>query len=177
MLDTISILLNLLRFHLWPKICSILKNVTYALEKKVYPSAFGWNVLKVSEVAQLCLTLCDPMDCSLPGSSIHGTFQARILERIAIFFSRVFSWPRDQTWVSCIAGRLFTIWATRKGLKRGGGLNDLSPEVPSHSGRILFLHFTYELYWEMDSGFFYSGEDIMVFFLSSLSCKAYVRSQ
>ena len=41
-----------------------------------------------SEVAQLCLTLCDPMDCSLPGSSIRGIFQARILEWVAIFYSR-----------------------------------------------------------------------------------------
>ena len=50
-----------------------------------------------SEVAQSCLTLCDPMDCSLPGSSIDGMFQARILEWVAIFFSRGSSWPRDRT--------------------------------------------------------------------------------
>ena len=43
---------------------------------------------KESEVTQLCLTLCDPMDCSLPGSSIHGIFQARILEWVAISFSK-----------------------------------------------------------------------------------------
>ena len=42
-----------------------------------------------SEVAQLCPTLCDPMDCSLPGSSVHGIFQARVLEWVAISFSRV----------------------------------------------------------------------------------------
>ena len=42
-----------------------------------------------SEVTQLCLTVCDPTDCSLPGSSVHGTFQARVLEWVAIFFSRV----------------------------------------------------------------------------------------
>ena len=42
---------------------------------------------KKSEVAQSCLTLCDPMDCSLPGSSVHGIFQARILEWVAISFS------------------------------------------------------------------------------------------
>ena len=62
-----------------------------------------------SEVAQLCLTLCDPMDCSLSGSSIHGIFQARVLEWIAISFSRGSSLPRNQTWVSLIAGRCFTI--------------------------------------------------------------------
>ena len=51
-------------------------------------------------VTHLCLTLCDPMDCSLPGSSVHGIFQARILEWIAICFSRGSSQPRDQTLVS-----------------------------------------------------------------------------
>ena len=65
-----------------------------------------------SEVAQSCPILCDPMDCSLPGSSVHGIFQARVLEWVAISFSRGSSWPRDWTWVSCIAGRRFTIWAT-----------------------------------------------------------------
>ena len=47
---------------------------------------------------------CDPMDCSLPDSSVHGILQARLLEWIAISFSRVFSRPRNWTWVSCIAG-------------------------------------------------------------------------
>ena len=53
------------------------------------------------------------MDCSPPGSSVHGILQARIVEWVVIFFSRGSSWPRDQTWVSCIAGRFCTIWATR----------------------------------------------------------------
>ena len=53
-------------------------------------------------VAQLCLTLCDPMDCSPPGSSVHGIFQARILEWVAVSFSGVSSQPKDQTHISCI---------------------------------------------------------------------------
>ena len=70
--------------------------------------------LKVS-VAQSCPTVCDPMDCSLPGSSVHGIFQARILEWVAISFSGGSSqWRGDWTWVSSISGRLFTIWATRE---------------------------------------------------------------
>ena len=69
---------------------------------------------KWSEVAQSCPTLCDPMGCSLPGSSIHGIFQAIVLEWIAISFSRGSSQPRDQTRVSRTAGRRFTIWATRE---------------------------------------------------------------
>ena len=72
-----------------------------------------------SEVTHSCLTLWDPMDCSLPGASTHGIFQARILERVAISFSRGSSWPRDQTWVSCIADRFFTIWAIREALYVG----------------------------------------------------------
>ena len=62
-----------------------------------------------SEVAQSCPTLCGPMDCSLPGSSVHGIFQTRVLEWVDISFSRGSSRPRDQTWVSCIAGRCFTL--------------------------------------------------------------------
>ena len=69
---------------------------------------------KWNEVAQSCPTLCNPMDCSLTGSSIHGVFQARVLEWVTISFSRGSSRPRDQTQVSCIGGRHFTIWATRE---------------------------------------------------------------
>ena len=50
------------------------------------------------------LTLCDPGDCSLPGSSVHGVPQAKRLEWVAVPSSRASSWPRDQTWVPCIAG-------------------------------------------------------------------------
>ena len=64
-----------------------------------------------SEVAQSCPTLCDPMDCSPPGSSVHGTFQAIILEWIAISFSSGSSQPRDGT---PIVDRRCTVWATRK---------------------------------------------------------------
>ena len=64
-----------------------------------------------SEVAQSCLTLCDPMDCSLPGSSVHGIFQAVVLEWISIYFSRGSSRLRDPTRVSRIVDRRFTIWA------------------------------------------------------------------
>ena len=56
------------------------------------------------------------MDYSLPDSSIHGIFQARVLERVAISFSRGSSWPEDQTQVSLIAGRHFTLWAHREAL-------------------------------------------------------------
>ena len=54
---------------------------------------------------------CNPMDCSLSGSSVHGILQARILDWVAISFCKGSSWPRNQTQVSCIAGRFFTNWA------------------------------------------------------------------
>ena len=60
-----------------------------------------------SEVAQSCPTLCNPMDCNLPSSSVHGIFQATILEWAAISFSTGSSQPRDQTQVSHIVGRCF----------------------------------------------------------------------
>ena len=71
-------------------------------------------LLPESEVTQLCPTLCDPEDCSSPGSSIHGVLQARILEWVAISFSRGSSWLRDRTQVSRITGRRFNLWATRE---------------------------------------------------------------
>ena len=69
------------------------------------------NLESESEVAQSCPTLCDPMDCSPPGSSVHGIFQVRILEWVAISFSRGSFQPRDWTRVSHNVGRCFTIWA------------------------------------------------------------------
>ena len=54
------------------------------------------------------------MDCSLSGSSVHGIFQARVLEWVAISFSRRSFWPRDWTQVSCTVERRFTVWATRE---------------------------------------------------------------
>ena len=70
----------------------------------------GKEKKKVSEVAQLC----HPMNCSLPGSSVHGILQARVLEWVAISFTRGSSQPRDRTRVSRIAGSRFTLRATRE---------------------------------------------------------------
>ena len=72
----------------------------------------------VCACAQSCLTLRDPMDCSLPGSSVHGIFQTRILERVVISFSSISSWLGGRILVSLasptLAGRFFTSWATRE---------------------------------------------------------------
>ena len=85
-------------FKTWPPFSFYLPSVHNAID---------W----VSEVSQSCLTLRDPVDCSLQGSSVHGIFQARVLECVAISFSRGSSRPRDRTQVSRIVGRPFTIWA------------------------------------------------------------------
>ena len=61
-----------------------------------------------AKLLQLCLTLCNPMDYNLPGSSVHGILQARILEWVAMPSSRGSSRPRDWTCESCVAGRFFT---------------------------------------------------------------------
>ena len=63
--------------------------------------------------AQLCLILCDPVDCNVPGSSIHRIFQVRILEWIAISSSKGSSWPRDRTFLSWI-GKILYHWVTWK---------------------------------------------------------------
>ena len=71
---------------------------------------------------QSCLTLHDPLDYRLPGSSVHRIFQARKLEWVAISSSRGSSWPRNWTCiscVSCIAGRFFTCWAIEEALMGG----------------------------------------------------------
>ena len=83
-------------------------------------------------VAQSCPTVCDPMDCSPPASSVHGIFQGRILEWVTIPFSGGSSQPRDQTWVSCIAGSFFTVWAMR--------------EASSYFS-FVFINFYYLLIW------------------------------
>ena len=69
-----------------------------------------------SEIAQLCVTLCDLMDCSLPVSSVYAILQARVLEWVVISFSRGSSWSGDWTQFSRITGKCFTLWATRKAL-------------------------------------------------------------
>ena len=119
----------------------------------------GLESVSASEVAQSCLTLCDPMDCNLPGSSVHGIFQARIPELVAISFSRGSSQPRDWTWVSLIVGRHFTIWGTREVLvifyfstdhpiiwwcfcwdlgRSGAGASSLASGIASHGLLALF---------------------------------------
>ena len=103
----------------------------------VYLAARGlscslWILVLSAKLLQLCPTLCNPMDCSLPGFSVHGILQARILEWAALPSSRGSSRPRDQTQVSCFACRFFTVWTTRelfililRGFHSGSGQLDI----------------------------------------------------
>ena len=86
-----------------------------------------------------CPTLYNAMDCSPPGSSVHGILQARILEWVAIPFSRGSSWPRDWTRVSCIAGGFFTVWAPREASYHQSSLLLLSPSHWWLAKQVFFL--------------------------------------
>ena len=81
-------------------------------------------------VAQLCLTFCDPMDYSLPGSSVHGIHQARILEWISITFSKGSFRSRDQTWVSCTAGRQILYRLSHQGSFSQGPHLNITKAIP-----------------------------------------------
>ena len=95
-------------FLLWVELCPLT------------PKFICWNCYtqyhkSEVEVTQSCLTFCDPMDCSLPGSSVHGIFQARILDWVVISYSRGSSWPRDWThasYVSCTGRQILCHCAT-----------------------------------------------------------------
>ena len=95
--------ISLMTLSLFP---SLRAQAWIALHQGIY-SHLWWS----EKVTQSCPTLCDPVDCSPPDSSVHGILQARILEWVAISFSRGSSQPRDPTWVSCIAVRRFILWA------------------------------------------------------------------
>ena len=92
-----------------------------------------------SEVAQSCPTPSNPMDCSLPGSSVHGISEVRILKWAAISFSRGSSWFRDWTHVSCIGRHILYHWANREAPK-------LSLSIMNLALSILFIYYPY-IYW------------------------------
>ena len=79
--------------------------------------------------AQSWPTLRNPMDCSPPGSSVHGIFQTRTLEWVATSLSRGSSWPRDWTHISCLAGRFFTCWVISIAHKKILPIGFLCPQL------------------------------------------------
>ena len=104
-------ILHLSTLHLLPcpefgNLCTLLPQVVLRSKHYIFPIILG------GLISQSCPTLCDPMDGSLAGSSVHGILQARILEWVAIFFPRGSCWPRDQTQVSCIGRQMLYHWVT-----------------------------------------------------------------
>ena len=121
--------------------------------------------------AQLRLTLCNTIDCSLPGSSVHAILQARILEWVAIFSSRGSSQPRDQTHVSCIGWQILYYWAT----------SEVHIKILSTLRKIQFNLFNMGLLWSIptswNSKLVFQAQDFQqVFFIGNnitAYCKIY----
>ena len=123
----------------------------------LHPEQVPKAVLKVTRfnlhrcvclVTQSCLTLCDPLNCSLPGFSVHGILQTRIMEWVAMPSSRGSSHPRHRTQVSCIAGRFFYR------LSHQGSSISTESESNLRRGRwqtaFLFTH--WQCYWQVPFG-------------------------
>ena len=104
----------ILMFYICSQLASFVDYISSLTSFLAQTLHLPWSEVKWSDVAQSCPTLCDLMNCRLPDFSIHGIFQAIVLEWIAISFSRGSSQPRDRTWVSCIVDRHFTVWVTRE---------------------------------------------------------------
>ena len=88
---------------IWPPSCKDITSIGFTIQS---------TPVCVCSVAQSCVTLCGPMDCNVPGSSVHGILLARIPEWVAISFSRASYSPRDWTHISCIGRRILYHWAT-----------------------------------------------------------------
>ena len=123
------------------------------LHPRYCPWCYGGYKMKNSHsqnkvtAAQSCLILCDPMGCSLTGSSVYGILQARTLEWVVIPFSRGSSQPKDHPGVSHISGRFFTIWATREAKNtRMGNLSLLHGNVLTQEWKRGLLHFWWILH-------------------------------
>ena len=103
-------------------------------------SAGRTNHGKCESVSHSVLFLCNPTNCSPPGSSVHGILQARISEWVAIPFSRGSSQIKDQTWVSCIVGRFFTSEPPGKPI-----INSIYAFIKTHSNTIKMFKLVNEM--------------------------------
>ena len=136
----------------YPKVRGLIQDMNLVVSNNTVPteSATGnWKLnfhttvcLVLCLVAQSCLTLCNPMDCSCQTPLSMVILQARILECVAISFSRASSQPRDRTQVSRTAGGFFTVWATREARNKTKQSN--SSHLPSKKtdSQYLFVTFT-----------------------------------
>ena len=99
------------------KLYFLYHSLFYHVPGAIYPFSSTKDKVKV-KIHSVVSDSLHPMDCSLPGFSIHGIFHARVPEWVAVSFSRGSSQPRNRSWVSCIAGRFFTNWGTREAHRR-----------------------------------------------------------
>ena len=124
-------------------------------------SLHSWMKVK-RLVAQSCSTLCKPMDCSPPDSSVHGILQAQILEWVAMPSSRGSSQPRDQTQVSHISGRFFTVWAPRESHEYWSGTLSLLWKIfltrESNRGLLHCRRILYHLSYQRSDGILFSAK-------------------
>ena len=115
----------------------ILSEVSQTERETSYDITYIWNLKKGYKWTCLQngnrVTAVGTKDCSPPGSSVHGIFQTRVPEWVAIPFSRGSSWPRDSTQVSHVAGRCFNIWATREVIH---SIGVIKWQLPNHSEKI-----------------------------------------
>ena len=121
----ITVLISFLKWLVMSTSFCVIAVLCNIFSRKTFINIFTHSVSRLfccfcipfSSVTQSCLTLCDPMDSSPPGSSVHGILQARMLDWVAIPFSRAASQSRGWTCtscISCIAGRFFTHWAIKE---------------------------------------------------------------
>ena len=110
----------------------------------------AWKKRKEESEVTQCPTFCDPMDHGLPGSFIHGILRARVLEGVAISFSRGSFWPRSWTGVSWIASRLFTVWATRESIFHIAWTCSSNRALPS--SLVCFVHIHWRMTFPPDQG-------------------------
>ena len=146
----------------WSAVCGVTQSQT-RLKQLSSSSSILFSV------AKLCQTLCDPMDCSLPGSSIHGIFQARILEWVAISSSRGSSQLRDQTHVSCIGRQILYHWATWEAI---------SPYIfviRYNSNRKLIQRSCFSLDWSPATAKELSKQDDMITLKHLITCDTHIR--
>ena len=123
-------------------------------------------------MAQLCSTICDPLQCSPPASSVHGVLQARTLECVAVLFSREFSQPRDWAQVSRMAGGFFTIRATREALWPEEWRISTKRVALSSFIILIFLGFLSFHWKKLNLGYFVHVLVLEIWF-HSVSCQTY----
>ena len=111
LVPVLELIINII-IHMW-SLCKVLRRIMFL--RSIHVVCYLYFILFIAECCCLVAkSLCDPMNCSPVGTSVCGILQARILEGVAISFSRGSSWPRDRTQVSCIVRQILYHWTTQE---------------------------------------------------------------